>query len=385
MSDTIKFGLTDAKAEIMAALEDRLIHPLVHPLTVDNAMRAAVDYVRRKECDFIYKWIYPKIDVAVETYVLMNGAYNPGDRLYKKDTWTEGMDDVIANVFEEYAGQLSASWLGEMVVDTRMYEENAKEKLANSFASEIWKNITWLQDKDHGGPKTDAQILSSVGVLRTDIEAFIETRNTPQAKQEQEQLAMNSLETAIPRIKGFVELCGYDDKALTQILDNALDSDINLAQGGLTQIGAGMDDREALLLGAMMYGADGLIKMIRSGTTPQDGTSETAPIATQVTTTKPLPPAPAAAARNKKTADVPQVGQLPAEALALLKEFTSYKVEKLGEGLGVSRASYENYVKGKAKFYAKPEHATFLMGVINEHKAALAKAEQLIKASQPPQ
>jgi hypothetical protein len=362
-----------------------------HHATIDSVMERAVGMVKALAYDWVYTEIYYKLNQAVETYVLMNGPLEKGARLYQSDPWHEGMDDVIANVLEDYQADVSASWLGEAVIDTRMNEEGAVDRLSGNFANEVWRQMTWLPNKDEpelSGPKTNAQILSSVGVLRADLEQFVQTRSELPEK-EMETLIMNSLETAIPRIKGFVDMLGYDDKALTMILDNALDNDKGLAQGGLQQIGASLDDRDALRSAAMMYGTTELIKMIRAGFTPltDGGGPQPAPITAQtaqqsVQAAQPAQmPIPEKPSRKNKADGVPQVGQVPPEAFAILKDYTGVKVEKLGEGLGVSRASYENYLKGKARFFAKPEHSQFLLSVIDGHMTALAKAKAMIEGA----
>jgi DNA-binding XRE family transcriptional regulator len=391
--------------------------------------------------------IGPAIQDAYDMHVLLNGEHADCADRAARDDWESGVDDAIEAVFLPYERALSAHWFGTHAIDTRLHVE-VKEgetpqvtQLAKAFAKEIWNVLTHVIVEDENENKivkelTTAQILSAVGIVKSDIEALIAERPEPTAKQEEAHRMSNIADTLLT-IGAYIAQNGA--MAARGLLELAIDDDDGLAISGMSQLGGNMDDVEPLRLIAMEHGdqaVDYIIAMAQTpggvltpapdnltatevrqrmddpdmGRDPAAATDEDAelaelmgeapaaiphgagagalsgaggpiPVAAPPAAPGPVQNAGAPAPRKKKDAQAGgavTAGAVPKEALALIRGHLKGKDEDIAAKMGVSRQTYINYGNGKGTYVPSDEQKTALVQLVTEHRDALTQALALL-------
>lgn len=371
------------------------------------------------------------VEEAYDMYVLLNGTYEDAPEGVAKDDWESGIDDAIEAVIEPYDHCLSANWTATHVIDTRFHrpvKEGAKSEFdtfAGSFADEIWKVlIHFTHTDDTTGEKelrqkSAWQILSSVGIMKTDVEEYLAelpALDDPQVIQQptQEAKPMATLQEVLSKIYAH---CGgvFDRAEYMGFFELARDDDDGIAVSGIQQMGGDLDDCEALRMFAMtedegtvdaklcdmLAAAGGQSVGVTTPAAPVTDTDEdaelaelmgdpldippfldkrqNAPAPTVPPITTGAPPAPAKAARAKKTTAGAE-GAIPPEAFQLIRTHIKMKDDELAAGIGVSRQTLINYSKDKAKatFVPTPEAKQFLLTTIAAAQSGLAEAFKLV-------
>lgn len=406
---------------VLAAIRDEIAMERGRP-DVRYLMTMGDKIVKARLNKYAYDIIFPKLETVYTMYTLMNGSYpeefEKSVRAFQRaqaDEWSSGLDDQIEKVFDEYNGIVSADFIGEHCAGNRLWEKDAIPALAGAFAKDAVRIATWHVGNDHGGPKTPAQVMSSVGLVERDFLDMLNTRIEPTEK-EVEQHQMNSLADAVSRIHTVTSMMGMVGATLKANVDNASDDDEGLATGFVKLIGGEIGDIPALRTARKQIGLDGLCTLIESGeygkmsedawpaaplppvpavppTPPAAQTNGAVdlsmfglppmPLATPANTpmtvaeTQPVPPeAPKKRSRRKEAEDNPQA--LPPRLLVILEQFTGLNAQELGEIFGCARQSFVNYAKGKGILVPTPEQRAQLRGVLEQHGAALREAMDLL-------
>jgi DNA-binding XRE family transcriptional regulator len=373
--------------------------------------------------------IGPAIQDAYDMHVLLNGEHADCADRAARDDWESGVDDAIEAVFLPYERALSAHWFGTHAIDTRLHVE-VKEgetpqvtQLAKAFAKEVWNVLTHVIVEDENENKivkelTTAQILSAVGIVKSDIEALIAERPEPTAKQE-EAHRMSNLADTLVTIGAYIAQNGA--MAARGLLELAIDDDDGLAISGMSQLGGNMDDVEPLRLIAMEHGDQAVDYIIAMAQTPggvltpaPDNLTATqvrermddpdmgrdpaaaadeaaelaalmgeapAPVAAIPASPGPVQNAGAPAPRKKRDAQAGgavTAGAVPKEALALIRGHLKGKDEDIAAKMGVSRQTYINYGNGKGTYVPSDEQKTALVQLVTEHRDALTQALALL-------
>jgi hypothetical protein len=396
-----------------------------------SLMTIGANIVKEKINKYVYDIIFPRIETVYTIYTMMNGPYpekwEKSDRAFQRaqaDEWSSGLDDQIEKLFDEYNGVVSADFIGEVCAGNRLWEPDAITTLAAAFTKDAVRIATWHAGKDHGGPKTNAQIMSAVGIVESDLRDMAATRIEPTEK-EVEQYHMNSLADAVSRIHMTTSMLGIVGAALKAQVDNASDDDDGLATGFVNLIGGDLGDIPALRDARKRIGLDGLCAMIENGNSaelaavsygiatlpplpglPTPPAAALPPIpaapvapaplfdlsafglapaqATDANTALPvaetLPQAPPEKAPRKKTkaADDPQA--MPARLLVIARDNTGLNSQELGLLFGCARQSYENYAKGKGALIPTAEQRAQFRGVLDKHMENLKEALTLLDA-----
>lgn len=213
---------------------------------------------------------------------------------------------------------------------------------------------------------------------------------------------MSTLQETITKVNMWVAMTGMNDGQIEQLLDNASDSDDGLAASGASSLGCDMGDAQQLRFMRSTMSLPQMVATIRSGTAPAAVKPALPPIpppAPAVTTLPPIPqvpgpalqgtvalppiPSPAdappePAKRTRGGSKAPPDNAVPARCLSILKDNTGLKTEDLGAGLGVSRGTFDNYVKGKAHLIPSHDHLGFLSKLIADKIALLQEAQTLL-------
>lgn len=407
---------------VMAELEKEITH-IASP-SIEDCMQIAADIVRAKAIAYLKDWIYPSLHGMWINYCIETGEPPADDeKLYIKDSWADGLDDHLERFCEPHRWLLSSSWLATATIGNQLYNEQALKAWADAFAVEVYKNVTFKHSEDpsndEGEPKTPAQILSAVGVLGKDIQAMLATRTKPTVKQVEEH-RMSTLQETVTKANTWITMTGMNDGQIMQLLDNASDSDDGLAASGVSSLGCTMEDVAQFRMLRSTMTLEQMLGVVKGGLAPQAQPAALPPIpappvvhatGAQLASLLPPIPAPVPASLPPSLPPVPLNGTVmppiptpaapteappapakrgrggskaepgnavPARCLAILKDNTGLKTEELGAGLGVSRGTFDNYVKGKAHLIPTNEHMAFLTKLIDDKIAMLSEAKTLL-------
>lgn len=316
--------------------------------TIEQAMKAVASQVEFAAMQNVQQKVLPIIQDMYDMYVLMNGEYEDVGMLSEADAaatepdedfvnasrteYSSGLDDELEKALEPFETLLSADWLGRNTIDTRLWEENAIVKLSQSVAKEVFKQLSYQ--------KTPAQVLSNAGIVQADVEIFFEQHlaqaETPKGKQAMSDATANSAEDLAAKIKSHVGN-DFDQMTVYEDLELACDDDEILANGAGKRLGLDEDDVQALQMVVLEYGnetADHMIELIGNASS---GEKAAKPKAER----KPAAP--------KKDA-APAEGAVDPKVLVLMKNHGSTKDTEMSATLGVSRATYNNWLNGKNAF-----------------------------------
>lgn len=333
------------KADI---IEQAMANPGLAPKrkpTIEQAMKAVASQVEFAAMQNVQQKVLPIIQDMYDMYVLMNGEYEdvgmPENGSEEPDEdfvnasrteYSAGLDDELEKVLEPFEAMLSADWLGRNTIDTRLWEENAIVKLSQSVAKEVFKQLSYQ--------KTPAQVLSNAGIVQADVEIFFEQHlaqaSTPKGKQAMADATANSAEDLATKIKAHVG-DNFDQMMVYEDLELACDDDEILANGAGKRLGLDEDDVQALQMVVLEYGEDTADHMIELVGNASSGEKAAKPKADKK-----------AAAAKKDAA--PAERAVDARVLQLMKNHGSTKDTEMSATLGVSRATYNNWLNGKNAF-----------------------------------
>lgn len=389
------------KAAVLASLErDAGVAAL--PYKTPNAVfKRASEMVREIYIEYMHNLMYTKLQQAYAAFVTAAGQ-RPTMEGLQADEWDSAIDDDVQTVVEEYATQLSASWLGEKTVDTRLHVAGELDKLAASFATEMWRQATYKRD-------TPAKILSSAGVVMNDIALFAQRYNAQPKMELVPDMNMNGVLNKI-MLAGGGSADVFGDLGL--VLDDSTD-DFLVSQAS-QRLGIDTDDVDTLRMAAMGgYTAADMNALIEAGDILDEEADEPTPVATAaaeepeteedlseligdapapaaeappaapqapVVQTSTAPPPPPAKGKRKGAKDEPPAGTtvVPAEALQIIRDHANVKDEDAATLLGFSRATYNNYVKGKGVFYASETQRDTLRKLVEKKVEALNAALEVL-------
>lgn len=381
--------------------------------SLDIALVTARSLTERMALDKLRTTVLPIIQNMYQFHCLCYGELAKDARLYQRETWIGPLETVVEQYFDNMRDMLSISWLGS--IDRLVPKDQAGvEKFATEFAKEAYAVMTWLADADEDGEvkgkaKTPAQLLSSIGIVRADLESYVDIRAPAHNYVEKEVIMPYDINALISEIYSNCQLYAIAGKSLHDLLDSASDSDAGLGASGLA--GLSVQERHAEKHAALKalraeVGFETMAHMIENGLTrPSAAPVNTpaapvlaldlaafgigAPVAPAPVTVAPVAPAvdlsafTGGALQPPPATATPPVAQpvlsapapLPPAAagplidggmLTALRDVTGVKSDDLGKLVGVSRATFDNYCKGKGKLHATPAN-----------KEALAKFVQV--------
>lgn len=374
-------------------------------LSLPVAQAIARDVCKRVAGDKFKGIIRQRIQDLLDTHIMMEGEPDPSWRTFQWATWAEPFEEQVSDLFDSDDEIKSITSLSfRVAVDAaapRTHDEI--ERFCQRFADDAWRVLTAHNDKqnqdEYGTEKSPGQILSSVGIVTTDIESLIPAQPAPleQPKGMQEV----DEQQLISDIREGADMMGVldDDKQFTDLVDNASDEDVGLSQSAFAALGVEWtaDAHSQMQLWRMIMEVAGMVPMFRSEEPQTTGTANTAPQAAPIVPAAPeqvtaqpeaatatvaaVPPKTRAKRTPKPVVDqAPEIGLVPASVLETLKDKTGIKAEDLGAGVGASRTTFLNYVAGKAKLYASEASKAYMMGVIEDHIAALEMAKMELEA-----
>ena len=317
--------------------------------------------------------IQPQIQDVLEMLILTNGARDSLESSFEQSEWDEAADDGIGNLFEKYSLMLSANWLGVATIDTRLHEKGAVEKLSESFAKEAWKILTY--DGVEKRQKDSTAILADVGIAVADLKSLATTSGNNPGQIITDEGNEMTLDEVIAKLHDY---CGgvFDEDEYRQNLELSYDDDDGLALGAMQRLGGDMPCVEAMRMAYFEYGDD--LPVLVMQRLVDFNPSSAAEVAGHEPSFEEERTAPPAAVKKKgrtpKAEQPPAPGSVPRTVLALLKDHSSAKDQDLADGIGTSRATFNNYVNGKAQLIASADQRQFLVDTIRKHKEGLVEA-----------
>jgi hypothetical protein len=433
--------VTGGAAAVMADFVD---HPEVRKLGAVRpqiAIALARSIMEKRCIAYCEALISEKLIPQYEFFKLANGErpemVTDAPWAERQDEWDEAADDMVAAIFEPYERDVSASWLGVAVIDTRIHEEFAISKLVGGFAREVWKALTHdpelTEVEINGrsrqrakGAMSSADICSMIGLTARDLTSLVETEMPVQ--EETEHLHMFQAPTIEQVVEKIWHHCKgkFDDNDYADAFETAADDDDGLAIGGIKRLGGDILDVYALRAEQKQVGpAIGahMVEKLRAfdpdAATQESYTMSETPSpppaddpwaawqmpATSAPPADQPPPAPAAddpwawlasTAAPPPTPEPPKkrgrksAADLAAMAAAIpenrmeprvLQNLKSATVtdQDIANGLGVSRATANLYALGKSSLVLNNAQKEFLGNLIREKMQLLEQALQLIK------
>lgn len=363
--------------------------------------------------------IEPQLEECKDAYEIVNGAYDGS----VGDEWESGADDATEGILTEYEKSLSANWMGVNCVDVHMQDEDYVSRITSGFVNDAMAELLHDGSEKPDDPdtrvKTHAKILSACGVVKSDLVPFCHREAVDVITEEDSDVLQAAHAAATlqetPMDANLIYNAVYENfegaidlDEVTAHFDNAVDSDAGLSLSGLTMLGLTADavptlramiadeGGDVLKAGAefafMVSMAPYAVTAVETDDASEPEEDEAALLASMgLTPDAPLPVSAPVAGLPAITVAPPAVvppralnrppvnGELPARAIVLLRQYIKMKDEDMAAIVGVSRQTYINYEKGKAKLVLNDAQRDALVVVCNDYMTALREALTLIE------
>lgn len=391
-------SLAGTREELIAALLEDEPFRLLRFKSVGNVSDRLVTIARNRATEAAAALIGPPLRAAYAQFLTLNNE-RPSTT-FEADEWDSALDDEIMHALEPYANALSASWLNEATVDTRLHLDNEIDKLIASFGKEVWRQLTFKKE-------TTAKTLSALGFGENDINAFLASyvaRPEPTVLELEPDMNLNAVINKIMLHTGasgmpvavFAAVIDGNDEGIEAYGIDADDAEtIRMASYGgytpdwmaeRTTDGVVLDEADDATPGAALpndpsgLAAEAVVDELtiphaldvaNNPNAPANiangkGAPASAPPAIQ---TGDAPPPPATGRKKKDT--TPPPGALAKETLQAIRDKAGVKDDDAATLLGFSRATYNNYVKGKAAFVPNDEQRDKLTNLVRDKANAL--------------
>lgn len=415
-------SVTGGKSAILSALQ---VHPhwtATRFKTTKLASDLALQIAKDRSTTYFHAVVMTPLQEAFTRYVTVNGERPPQEEL--ASDWASGLDDELYAVFEPHAHLVSSTWL-VTISDVTPSTIEEVEKMAASFAAEVWREQTWQ--------KTDNQKLSAVGIVLDDLQAIMLSH-----AQTQENPDMN-----VNAILNKIILNFIPEEELEGHLDNASETERPLRETGALALGITNEEADYLAVIRAQGGSviEGWCAVINRGVLqPVEEAAAPAPVPPPpvpdplaipailvrepppVSTASPVPPPPPVSSvatasgtvpppppqaatgqagstvppppppvnpgavtttgtppskrgRKAATQGGPPEGTVPAEALIAIKGASGLKDDDFATRLGVSRPTFNNYLRGKGYCQPSPDQRKNLLAMVDAKIGELEAAK----------
>lgn len=319
--------------------------------TVEDALKVVEKTVQLVTAQTVADQIIPAMEQMYVNYTLLNGEHADAE---DSGEWEAGLDDQVEALIEAYVPYLSADWLGNHTIDCGIHEEDGIKKFCLSLGKEMFKQLTY--------GKTPAKVLSSAGITKDEVEKWLEDHIKTNREETPAMDAENpQLQAVLKKMHDHLGT-GYDVMEVFDDIDLASDEDDLLAQGAAPRLGLDKDDIRILQA----------IRLEHEDDTPQfifDALQ--APPEEKKSTKKSKPKA----KEKPKTSTTETVsGSINPLILSMMKDYGGAKDADMAKELGVSRATYNNWVKGKGSLELDDDQKATLRETLLMHVNALHEA-----------
>lgn len=304
--------------------------------SMDDALKATINAIEYSVIETVAEEIKPALEDVLLNRTIMDGDYDDAE---DKDAWESATDDLVEAAIEKYVPICSQDWLGNHTIGCGLHLKDGVQKFATSLGREVYKQLTYALEK------SPAKIMSAAGVVQKDVEARLTLHN--QTKEKPMSDDTESLDAVIAKIAEYVGK-DYDILTVYDDLDFASDDDDNLAFGAAARLGIEPEEIEVLRDVRLMQGDDtaqhlsDLLEAAAKGTGKKKAAAK--PKAEKPAAAPKAPAKPKAAAKPAKGE---ATGAVSADTLQKMKEACVFKDADVAQRLGVSRATFNNWVNGK--------------------------------------
>lgn len=356
--------ITEAFKHPVMRIKPRAANPYT---SIDDALRATVNAIEYQTIYAVAAKVRPLLEDILLNAELLDGAY---DEVEDKNSWESAVDDQVETAIEEFVPVLSADWLGRHTIGSGLWDKDGVEKFVMSMGREMYKQLT------HG--KTPVQIMSAAGVVRADVEARLAIHNQPKEERTMSE-DKQELDAVIQKIADYVGK-DYDVMTVYDDLDLASDDDEGLAAGAAARLGIDEDDLEVLQMERLEVGDELAQKLSDMLEAAVKGGAKKKPAAKKETKPKAEKPVkPKAEKKAKEDAAAEAEGAVSSDTLQKFKDACVFKDADVAQRLGVSRATFNNWVNGKTACELGGEQYTTLrdeiVGRINTLHECLAELD----------
>lgn len=365
----------------------------------------------------------------LDQYILTNGPY--GANAETRDEWEAGLDDQIENILQDFSSCFSASVLGVVCVDARIWEAGNLETTLDVLALDAWRVMTHtissgpIRDRDVV-QLTPARIASMLG-FRDGTDETAALPAVPSTPDDLSRFFMPapSYEEILSKLRAWtVKTPGG---SLIAHLDNVMDTDPGLSESsarilGLTGLEVQFLQNSGLGVNDICFGVSGAKEAIKPVENPMNdvnallglppipapaaaipalpglpalpplpaaapalpGLPSLPPLpapASPVTASLPNPPAipePVRKTRKTKASATPAAGTLSKEAVMAFKSNIAGTDETIANALGLSRQSYNNYAAGRAPFIPSADQRNTMIAMVDAQIKALHDVRALL-------
>ena len=357
--------------------------------TIETLTKAVMLEIESAVVRAIAGQVKEKLAEEYENYELLEGEYELAE---DKEAWEDGVDQMIEEVIQPWVPVLSQNWLGQHTIAAGLHLEGGVDRFCDSLGREYWKQITHDNDSFKQAPAV--KIMSSAGIVQATLAERLEKHNnlTPKEKETMSDNQNAELDAALQKIADYIGK-DYNANSVLEDLDLASDEDELLAQGAAPRLGLDADDVIPLQGERVIYGdetpdmllqrIDELVNSAGKKKAPKKVKAKTEGEESEEQSE--LPPF-LRDRKVKKTKKNPEAnadeaeGNIDPSVLTALKNCGAVDND-MAKGIGVSRATYNNYANGKSEFSPSSEQYSFIRGEIvdriNALHEALAKVDGL--------
>jgi len=346
--------------------------------TLDQAMNAVAGVVEVAVIQHFKDELGPVLAETLETHVLVHGEcpeLPKQDTVTKeeyeaaydtKDGWETALDELVEEAIAEYTPVLSQDWLGRNTIATAIHLPDGIDKFCTSLGKEYFKQVTY--DTENGRQKSAVKILAEAGIASAKIEAALAVHNNPPTEKEIASMSAKASEDVEPVLAKIAAHVGKDHDIMNVYNDLYLASDDDeiLAMGAAARLGITEEEVMTLQNDRLMNGpeavqlmSDRIIEITNGGAKkPKKKAAK-----------KKEPEAEPEAPTNEPAPEVKQPptqtveGIVRPDILVALKACGA-KDTDMAVGMGLSRATYNNYLNAKFPFTPSPEQRAFLRNEI---------------------
>lgn len=304
----------------------------------DDVVKVLVSEVERIVTTSVAEQIKPKIQSAIENVEMLDGSW---DEAEDQNAWESALDDQVEEAIVDFVEILSADWLGKNTIDSAVHQEGGVDRFALSMGKEVYKQIA------HSLDKSPAKIMEALGITQDLVSSMLDQHIAGEGATE-----AADTKTVEDVLRKVIAHTGKDFDILTVAddLDLASDGDEGLAAGAAARLGLDVSDLGPLEDEKSIFGEDAMdvwVGLLNS-------------IAAEEDKPKPSKKSKTKAKAKKEAEDTEEKFAVSSDKLRGFKDACTFKDADMAGGCGVSRATFNNWVNGKAKAELSGEGYAFL-------------------------
>lgn len=351
--------------------------------TLEAVLTAVVKVVEKRSVEGAANLIREDLQDMYDMYTITNGDRPQPETAHDepviaaREAWDTGLDDRVEALFTpEYGNVLSNDWLANNTIDTRLNEEGGVDRLADAFGKEVYKQLCWQTGEaatGGGKMKSPAQILANAGITQSAVIGYFADRLSTEEGGNRSIDATIYADLAAPTETSEIDV--VMDKVFEHV---GIDYDVDGVRDELELV---LDDDEVLSAGAA--GRIGLVDVADIYAVQRFGLdrgAETLDVLSAMLLDRSLAAkdGPKATGKPSRKADAPKGDAIDPLVLSLLQQHSAVPAAKMAERIGVSRATYNNYVNGKTQLVPDNEQRATIRTQIEADLNGLQNALDLL-------